>query len=323
MDNWISIEKKDFEEELERIQLLMAQSDQKDDGFSLELVRGKLFLLWEKAESQQQKVECINLATLIQNDEIRNGLLWHFSRQAYNEKNYYIAFWGFLRGAQTGDIDAKNSLGYMIRRHEYSCKGIDVAYVTLNILFQGLKQNESYSVVNTALVLCLLLGEDKDWKIADNLFEELSPNQEGVSSWWLSLEDDVENYLVHFFLLRHKKISNCLLGSIKGIVHKLEKELESFPEWLAKDYSITTLDDVIECMGDSDFDSILDEFLESMPFSRDSADKMLRILSDWDLLPVYLKLLTEYMSLLSQDEVAKLKSDYKEKFSIPLPDETE
>ena len=113
------------------------------------------------------------------------------------------------------------------------------------------------------------------------------------------------------------------MGSIKSLAVRLKKSIKGFPEWLANDYSITTFDDVIECMGDSDFDSILDKFLESMPFSRDSADKMLRIIYDWDLLPVYLKLLTEYMSLLSQDEVAKLKSDYKEKFSIPLPDETE
>lgn len=172
----------------------------------------------------------------------------------------------------------------------------------------------------------MCFGSDLDWQLADEIMKHLPKNNTmNIVGWWSDVAQagEIEGFLVHFFLLRHDKIDQSSLGSIKSLAVRLKKSIKGFPEWLANDYSITTFDDVIECMGDSDFDSILDEFLESMPFSRDSADKMLRIIYDWDLLPVYLKLLTEYMSLLSQDEVAKLKSDYKEKFSIPLPDETE
>lgn len=104
---------------------------------------------------------------------------------------------------------------------------------------------------------------------------------------------------------------------------RLAKSVDGFPEWLAKDYAIETLDDVIECLDDPDFDTILEDFLEKMPCSKESVEKMLETVSALDLWPVYNKLLTDCVALLSPEELAKLKADYKEKFSIPLPGEGE
>lgn len=69
--------------------------------------------------------------------------------------------------------------------------------------------------------------------------------------------------------------------------------------------------------------SIPEDFLDRMPCSMESADEMLETISTLDLWPVYRKLLTDCVALLTPEELAKLKADYKEKFSIPLPGETE
>ena len=50
---------------------------------------------------------------------------------------------------------------------------------------------------------------------------------------------------------------------------------------------------------------------------------MLEAVSSLDLWPVYNKLLTDCVALLTSEELAKLKADYKEKFSIPLPGDAE
>lgn len=80
---------------------------------------------------------------------------------------------------------------------------------------------------------------------------------------------------------------------------------------------VETFDDVIECIDFPDFESILEEFLEKMPRSRESVDELLDAIYGWDLWPIYNMLLTEYEALLTPAEIAKLKADYKELFSIP------
>ena len=77
----------------------------------------------------------------------------------------------------------------------------------------------------------------------------------------------------------------------------------------------------MECIEDPDFDSILEDFLDEMPFNRDSMEEMFDIITGWDLWPVYNELLTDYRDLLTPDEITKLKADYEKIFSIPLPGE--
>ena len=80
---------------------------------------------------------------------------------------------------------------------------------------------------------------------------------------------------------------------------------------------------MIECLDDPEFDTILEDFLEKMPCSREYVEEMLETVSALDLWPMYRKLLTDCVALLSPEELAKLKADYKEKFSISLPGEDE
>lgn len=245
---------------------------------------------------------------------------------AYSVKNFLTAEKTFRMLAETCGTTAKNNYAYMIRRHEIAHITDRDHLIALKLLNDGVKEGEAFSLVNTALVFALMLGDNESWHLADSIFEKLSPLGGAlVESWWKDVAEagDIEGDLVLFFLLRYGLIDDSETAPIKSIARRLTKNLSAFPKWLAEDYALETLDDVVECIEDPDFDSILEEFLEKMPSSRKSVDEMLEIVSAWDLWPVYYKLLTDCETFLTLEEHAKLKTDYKEKFSIPLPDEGE
>lgn len=220
------------------------------------------------------------------------------------------------------DNSLNNNLAYVLRRkRDDSINSCEV----ITLLLPGVQEREPFCIINMGLLFALNLSTPIDWKTADDLFALLPNGLTGADSWWekLGQNNESEGYLVHFFLLRHEKIEQSSLGSIKSLAVRLAKSIDGFPEWLAKDYAIETLDDVTDCLDDPDFDSILEDFLERMPCSRESVDEMLETVSALDLWPVYRKLLTDCVALLTPEELAKLKADYKEKFSIPLPGEGE
>lgn len=245
---------------------------------------------------------------------------------AYSAKMYSAAEIAYRIIAESGDTSAKNNYAYMIRRHEIAAPSNRDHVLALRVLQEGVKEGDAFSLVNTALVFALMLGDDESWHLADSIFERLSGfGGMLVSSWWedLAKGGDDEGFLVIFFLLRHGKIDNDSVGSIKSIALRLAKSIDGFPEWLAKDYAIETLDDIIECLDDPDFNAILEDFLEKMPCTRESVEEILETVSYLDLWPVYRKLLTDCAALLTLEELVKLKADYKDKFSIPLPGEEE
>lgn len=314
---------RDFNLECKQLNLLLAQINTDEANLKLLNFDNKVRHLWSYAKTFEEKAACIDLAAAMSITFIRDALILSFSMESYIEKDYLTAFYGFVKGAQMGSAYAKNNLAYMIRRNEYGFDGFDKAITALKLLVPGLREREPFSIVNTALILCLLLQEDQDWQTADKLFEYVTEKEQSVCDWWANLGEEVEGYLVHFFLLRHKKIEHSDLGSIKSIALRLTNSIDRFPDWLAKDYAIETFDDVIECLDDPDFDTILEDFLEKMPCSRESVEELLETVPALNLWPVYNKLLTDCVDLLSPQELAKLKSDYKEKFSLPLPSEAE
>ena len=83
-----------------------------------------------------------------------------------------------------------------------------------------------------------------------------------------------------------------------------------------------TLDDVMErIMENGKFDSSLQDFLDTMPHTRESTDELLDAVLEWDLWELYNKLLTDHDDLLTPEEREKLKADYRQLFDLPLPGE--
>lgn len=310
-----------FSREWQRLSLELARINSEPGNQDLLEFDNKIITLWSMAETTQEKRACIDLASVLSVNFQRDFLIQVLSQTLYEAKDYATASYGYMKSAQLGVGSAKNNLAYMIRRGEYDDDSIDNASTALKLLLPGAREKDPFSLVNTALVLCLLLKTDADWHIADELFEYVPEKEKDVIDWWTKLEDEPEGSLVHFFLLRHEKMEDSPFGAIKSIARRLAESVDGFPAWLSEEYAIKTIDDVIDCIDDPDFDLILDDFLEEMPYSRDSVDEMLEVLSSWDLLPVYDKLLTECVDLLTPEELSKLKMDYKAKFTLPLPDE--
>lgn len=249
-------------------------------------------------------------------------VLHSIALEEYNrgEDNDFVEYLFRSASDLIDDNITNNNLAYVLRRKtDDPISNFEI----ITLLLPGVKEKEPFSLINMGLLFALRLSTPDDWKTADELFALLPNELTGADTWWENLgkNKELEGYLVHFFLLRHNKIEHSDLGSIKSIALRLAKSIDRFPEWLAKDYAIETLDDVIECLDDPDFDTILEDFLEKMPCSRESVEEMLETISSLDLWPVYHKLLTDCVALLLPDELSKLKADYKEKFSIPLPGE--
>ena len=245
---------------------------------------------------------------------------------AYQKGVFSVAEIAFKILSDSGDSSGRNNYAYMLRRGEALSFQKNPQLHAIILLREGVKEKEPFSFVNEALAFALCFGSDSDWQIADEIMKNLpATNTMSIVRWWYDIAKtgDIEGLLVHFFLLRHQKIEHSDLGSIKSIALRLANRIDGFPEWLAKDYTIETLDDVIECLNDPDFDTILEDFLKKMPCSRANVEEMLETVSALDLWPVYNKLLTDCVALLSPEELAKLKADYKGKFSIPLPSENE
>lgn len=316
---------------LELIKTDSSVMDVERDGLSLASLLLEIAEADIESEDGRQAVETIERIRNANNNTTRIAAT--FSRRlasvgmaAYSAKMYSVAEIAYRIIAESGDTSAKNNYAYMIRRHEIAAPSNRDHVLALRMLQEGVKEGDAFSLVNTALVFALMLGDDESWHLADSIFERLSGfGGMLVSSWWedLAKGGDDEGFLVIFFLLRHGKIDNDSVGSIKSIALRLAKSIDGFPEWLAKDYAIETLDDIIECLDDPDFDAILEDFLEKMPCTRESVEEMLEAVSSLDLWPVYNKLLTDCVALLTSEELAKLKADYKEKFSIPLPGDAE
>ena len=236
--------------------------------------------------------------------------------------NDYAEF--LFRGAcdLVDDNSLNNNLAYVLRRNRNdSINSCEV----ITLLLPGVQDREPFCLINMALLFSLTLSSPDDWKTADELFALLPDSLTGADSWWenLGMNNEPEGYLVHFFLLRHNKIEHSILGSEKSIAWHLARNIDGFPEWLAKDYAFDTLNDVIECLDNPDFDALLEDFLDKMSCTRESVEELQGTISALDLWPIYNKLLTDCVTLLSPDELAKLQTDYKEKFSIPLPGEDE
>lgn len=86
----------------------------------------------------------------------------------------------------------------------------------------------------------MCFGSDLDWQLADEIMKHLPKNNTmNIVGWWSDVAQagEIEGFLVHFFLLRHDKIDQSSLGSIKSLAVRLKKSIKGFPEWLANDYS--------------------------------------------------------------------------------------
>lgn len=198
--------------------------------------------LWQLASCQSEQLQCIETTSQIPIKAFKTSLLNQLAFKAFDDQNYVCAAQAFMRAAQAGDKGAKNNFAYMIRKQLFPNSNMYSAFDVLKILHPALKEKESFSIVNTSLVLSLMLGSEDDWKTADILFSRLAGDLASVVSWWekLGQTGDPEGMLVHFWMLRHNCIQTSTLGTADSMWEILQNAYPNIPLWLKKPHECTS-----------------------------------------------------------------------------------
>ena len=71
-------------------------------------------------------------------------------------------------------------------------------------------------------------------------------------------------------------------------------------------------------MLEDDFEDSLRKYLEKMPRTRESAEEILKEMTQRDEWELYKTLLQDFVEFLSREEISKTITAYKKKFMIPL-----
>ena len=279
----------------------------------------------------KEKLKCCEVNELLKSCENESfelptfvvAQLVEYGMEAYSKKDFETAEKAFYIAAKNNSNNARNNYAYMVRRKEASHCDNKAIIASVKSLYPILKEWDSFAVVNVALTFALCYGEDKDWHLSDELMKNLSAYKvSGVSSWWkdVAAQGDIEGDLVHYFLLRHNKIDESELGSLKSLSRRIRKNIPGLPGWICEDSDFDSLDDVFDAFDDVDFFELLDEYLNNMPCNRNSVDEILEKIEIFDILDLYQTVLDyDFRTLLTNEEIHKLVKDYKEKFSAELP----
>ena len=220
-------------------------SASKESPLSQREIIGLLFSKLIELDEDNEKIACLDLLGKVyygkMNDEtLQLGLsfssgLASIGFDAYERKSFLLAECAFQLLASLGDSTGKNNYAYMIRRKEVSDIEKHPFTEAITILRDGVKNLESFSLINMALIFALCLKTDNDWKIADDLIPLVSPsNANSICSWWEDVAEsgDAEGLLVHLWLLRHKKIESSPLGPRMELATRLTFKLPGFPGWM-------------------------------------------------------------------------------------------
>lgn len=111
----------------------------------------------------------------------------------YDQKDFETAVYVFRKLVEMNDSRARNNLAYMIRRKETEGRIKPPIREAMMLLREGIEDKQGFSLVNTALIFALDLGEEREWQIADDMVSEILDDEvEDVFHWWKRLADEGE-----------------------------------------------------------------------------------------------------------------------------------
>lgn len=152
---------------------------------------------------------------------------------AYELKNYLVAEKAYrtaVNNVEDGSMMVtryKNNLAYLIRRKEIGDPNKRVVKEIPILLRDGVKQKDTFSLINMALFWALERGKEDDWELADKLFGYINQNDiKDALQWWQEVADsgEVEGFLVHLFMLRHGKVAGSPFGNMDELFKCVKKE---------------------------------------------------------------------------------------------------
>lgn len=202
------------------------------------------------AYSGKEKMRCLTLLELLRMkyhysvvikgayvDESYKKKVMETAMSSYDQKDFETAAYAFRQLAEADDSIAQNNLAYMIRRNETEGRMKPPILEAIVLLREGIEDKDAFPLVNMALIFALNLGEEKDWRTADEMVSAISDNEaEDVFHWWKGLADegDPEGSLVLLWLLRHGKVKQSQLGDVKKLHKQITERIGKIPEWLGE-----------------------------------------------------------------------------------------
>ncbi len=214
------------------------------DDRSLELTE-QISRRLEQAEDGETICRCVDLFTELK-CAVPDSLMVSFrytSRldalavERYEQKDFATAEYIFRRLSTAGSHSAKSNLAYMQRRGETG-DGRRPPLGEIAASFRsGVMEREAFALMNMALLFTAPpAGAPEDWALGDAFVRLIPQDQvDTVNYWWLKtgmVEGDPEAYLVHLWLLRHKKSVCSRLGTHEELVEQVFRIWPHAPVWM-------------------------------------------------------------------------------------------
>lgn len=161
------------------------------------------------------------------------GIFHSIAYNSYEEKEYLFSAYCFRQACKMKEsVSYRNNLAFVLRRHHQM---EDVTKMEIiDLLLPGIKEKESFSIVNMSLFLSEVLATENDWQTADSLMKLLDEENFEIEQWWSNMasKNEAEGYLVIMWLLRHGKIEHSGIGTFETIIRKVENLYPQAPKWL-------------------------------------------------------------------------------------------
>lgn len=154
--------------------------------------------------------------------------------KCYRLKSVALAEWVYRYALELNEsTGTQNNLAYILRRHrETLCSSHKEI---IDLLLDGVRRQEPFSLTNMALHYALNLGTPDDWHLADRLIKLIEDDDiASIYQWWgdLAASGDPEGILVLCWLNRHNKLPIPLDQACSSWIRQINDHYSNIPDWL-------------------------------------------------------------------------------------------
>lgn len=203
-------------------------------------------ILNEAFADADHRVEYMNLLTRVQNacewtPERLGEELGSLGQTLYIPEEPEFAQWVYQQAVRLKpSCNSRNNLAYISRHHRDLLN--PSADELIDLLIDGVRQREPFSLINMALVFCQMLGTEEDWLLADRMIRLIDPESvmlPSAVSWWGDLADqkDPEGYLILQWLKRNGRLPKPLPLSFELEIVNFRSKADTIPKWIFKEYN--------------------------------------------------------------------------------------
>lgn len=153
--------------------------------------------------------------------------------RCYQLRSPALAEWVYRYANDLNETNnSRNNLAYILRRHRNDLHATNAEIIDL--LTEGVRRQDSFSLMNMALHFALNLGTENDWRLADRLIKLIAEDSIcAVYQWWhdLAAKEDPEGILAVYWLNRHDKLPIPLEQAGDPWIARINDHYSNIPQW--------------------------------------------------------------------------------------------